>query len=750
MKNLLAPKAHQRALAGLMSITVVASGLGVVATTPAFATEVCASVQAPGNIAPEDMTLTIDNADVKNFRSGDTIHLTASGVAPRSAENPLVIKINKGANNWVRADQAQGSNLEISGTETESPNLIVPSDLFANGELDIHVVLPQDLPNGQNFLTVLGGGQGGERLSYSVPFFVDNTAADDGLCGTLTIQSPEIKSVTGYATDSRRAKAGEIRVSLVVEGMMAGATPTMSIGTQALTLPDDLVVDPAGVLKTTVTLPVGSALAGAHMLTVSDGTTTKELRLLTTGYAMISENAAQGSQATVRVVNLPDGTELTSVGVEGQNWLSAPVSAVGGIAEQTGVMVPADAPFREKVRATYSIAGRDYTVDTGERVNAPRDLIATELYDSQSMELGKGLYQSAINDKTGKLFVTRANRREDSSIYKIDAKTFTIEQTLDIQDRDSTGESVRGAFGVGLDNERGLVWVSNTLQDTVSVYRQSDLSLVKTWSEGSTAHPRDVVIDEKTGLAYVSMVSRATGAVHIYDLEADAPVAIDLGPDFAITMSLALNADKGLLYTTSRVNPNIAKIDIASANKQVTTKSMDSDLVESASGVALDPVHNKLYITAQGTGNTVVFDADTMDFITEIPTGASALNARYNPSDGRIYVAHRKAGTVVAIDTETDTVVARLDAGMNTNHISVGADGTVYAVNKASQADPEAKDRLFAFKLKEQRGDDMSSSGPLPMWATVLISITSILGIFGLIIGGLRNLAMQFGIRLPF
>ena len=64
--------------------------------------------------------------------------------------------------------------------------------------------------------------------------------------------------------------------------------------------------------------------------------------------------------------------------------------------------------------------------------------------------------------------------------------------------------------------------MTNTHQGTASVYRQSDLTHVKTFPKNVVLHARDVVVDEKTGLAYVSVVSGDNAnKVVVFDLNQD-------------------------------------------------------------------------------------------------------------------------------------------------------------------------------------------------------------------------------------
>ncbi|MEZ2190309.1 hypothetical protein [Corynebacterium sp. CCM 9204] len=54
----------------------------------------------------------------------------------------------------------------------------------------------------------------------------------------------------------------------------------------------------------------------------------------------------------------------------------------------------------------------------------------------------------------------------------------TLEVINEIRPASSDDIDAR-VFGVGIDDRRGLVWTTNTIGNSVAVYRASDLSLVK-------------------------------------------------------------------------------------------------------------------------------------------------------------------------------------------------------------------------------------------------------------------------------
>ncbi|APT93416.1 hypothetical protein CPHO_11535 [Corynebacterium phocae] len=786
MKKTLKPHASSRAIGGLLSAALVASGLGVVSAVPALAeTTECANFEAKPAKGLEG-TYSIKDADSKNFASGDTISVTGVNVPPREGGS-IAFKLDFGGVTWP---DDQNDNLSAGAGGTA---LILPAENFADGNLNIDLVLPEGLQDGKHVLNILVGNDGQDpRGGQHIEFLVDSAQTNDGHCGTIaapaaTVAEASVSKVTGHAIDHRKGNlAGDVVVEASASGLAAGAALTISIDGVPIKFSEAPTSGPEGTYKGKVTIPKGAALAGEHTLTVSDGTTSADAAFSTGVYAAISHAGAQGATATANVTNLPAGSNVTAVGVAGNSWWTGTQAAMAdGSVTLSDVEIPADAPFGQPIVITYTIGGETKTVETGTKVSATVAPENVDHYDVKSVNLGDGLYQTAINNDTNEIFVTRSNRTKYSTLYKLDATTLEVKQEVNLEGNPKLDNEILAAYGIGLDKKRDWIWVTNSRQNTIAAYNQKDLSLVKQWPKNFVGHPRDIVIDEKTGKAWISSVfnktddptkfDRGNGNVVVVDYDGKSNKEIDLG-QFPVPMSLELDVDSNYLYTVSRNSPKIARIN--TTTEEVDIFDMPADKVDGGAGVALDTKHNKLYIAATGSGNTLVFNAADGSFQKEIRTGAGAISARYNPVDERVYVGHRDASTVVAIDSNTDEIVARFDSGVWFNHVNVGADGTVYAVDKSSQ-NPASADRdhdhLFAFKLKEEipgkpgaPGDNDQSSNQTsgssngkdektPEWLVPVLSVGGVLAFLGLLAAALPMIAKhlginleQFGIRLPF
>lgn len=145
------------------------------------------------------------------------------------------------------------------------------------------------------------------------------------------------------------------------------------------------------------------------------------------------------------------------------------------------------------------------------------DLAVTgnELYRVTREVVTRGLYQSAYSAKNNALFVTSAVGRPpvlQSELLRLDADTLAIEARVAPQPAPARtgrdGAPVDGGlyavYGVGVDDTNNTLWVTQSRQNTVAVYNQSDLSLLRQFEPGTVPHARDVVIDETLDKAYVT------------------------------------------------------------------------------------------------------------------------------------------------------------------------------------------------------------------------------------------------------
>ncbi|WP_454003935.1 ATP-binding protein [Alcaligenes sp. Marseille-Q7550] len=336
------------------------------------------------------------------------------------------------------------------------------------------------------------------------------------------------------------------------------------------------------------------------------------------------------------------------------------------------------------------------------KVSPKVELSGQDKFELQSQHLVPGLYQSAYSPRSKALFVTSAVGRppvKESQLLKVNPQTLAIEaRVTPAAQKGRDDGQVQAVYGVGVDDAHGNVWVTNTRSNTVSVYSQKDLKLVKQFEDGAASHARDVAIDEKAQRAYVS--SPGSKLISVFDtkkLAALEPIELksrtrkELSP-----MSLALDSEHGRLYTVSASTNELIIVDLKNGNAQ-TVHALPG--ARGAAGVAVDSKNEQVYVASQGSDNLLIVDAKDGKVLHQVLVGAGALNVAYDPKTELAYVASRGAGTVTAVNGKGE-IVANLDGGSFPNHVSLDGLGNAYLVNKAKGKDDPTADRITRIHLK--------------------------------------------------
>lgn len=319
-----------------------------------------------------------------------------------------------------------------------------------------------------------------------------------------------------------------------------------------------------------------------------------------------------------------------------------------------------------------------------------------DAYNLTAVKLVPGLYQVDISAKTGALFVTSAVGRPPvkvSQLLKLDPKDLSIERQITPAAAPGQDAGVYAVYGVGVDDRNGTVWTTNTRQNTVAVYRQRDLGLVKQFAPGIVPHAHTVVVDEKLDRAFAS----AAMTPDIVSFDAKTPavrkhISIESsvrGEQFAV-VGMSLDPAVHKLYAVSLKTNEAAVID---AKTEQVEKVFPIQGAKTPMGVAHDPQTDRLFITAQGSDNLLIVDAKTGQTLHNVTTGAGALNVVFDPLKRLAYVTNRGAGTLTVVDPD-GTIKANLELGTFPNHAVVDGKGAVYAVNKAKGQDDAEGDRI--------------------------------------------------------
>lgn len=326
------------------------------------------------------------------------------------------------------------------------------------------------------------------------------------------------------------------------------------------------------------------------------------------------------------------------------------------------------------------------------KVSRQVDLVEHPGLRTTQAALVPGLYQVAYSAQRQSLYASSAlgyPPNERSRLIEIDPDTLTIRREAEVATLPGDAGPA-GAYGIGLDESQGNVWVTNTRQDTVAVYAWDDLSLKRQFDKGAVTHPRDVVIDEQRARVYVSQVT--VPEIAVFDARTLAPlpsIAIPLaGRDAFSPASLRLDPADGSLYVVSLSTPEVVVID-GPAGKLLRRVPVPG--AASAIGLDVDVQGRRIYVAAQNTDNLIVLDLDSGKLVHDVTVGAGALNVVFEPTRGLAYVVSRGAGTVTVVDRQ-GKIVANVGTSAKANHLVADPKGRVFVIDKSGAT--QAADRI--------------------------------------------------------
>lgn len=418
------------------------------------------------------------------------------------------------------------------------------------------------------------------------------------------------------------------------------------------------------------------------------------------GQVMIGERTPiySGVQVPVTGQNFKPGQQVLLE--RGQTSLNTTPYVVGEDGTFKGVI---DIPKEASVGIhpiVVKVAEPDAAIVVDMKISPMIGLAGADKYNVLISKPGAGLYQTAYSAKNNAVFVTSAVGRppvKEAGLFRLNADTLAVEASVVPAQADERS-GLWAPYGVGVDDKHATVWVTNTRQGSVAVYKQDDLSLIKQFDAGILPGGRDVVVDEKTGRAYISSPSGSN--IYVFDTEklelaSKIDIQSTLRRETFKSMSLSFDEQGQKLYTVSLSTPEIAVIDTKS-NTVLNVFALPG--LKSGSGIAIDAKNARAYVVGQGIDGVMIVDINTGKVLHTVLTGANSLNVAFNAIDGLAYVTNRSAGTLTAVDG-SGKVVANLDIGPNINHVTVDSKGRVFVTNKA-QADNDRSDQVTRLAAK--------------------------------------------------
>ena len=323
------------------------------------------------------------------------------------------------------------------------------------------------------------------------------------------------------------------------------------------------------------------------------------------------------------------------------------------------------------------------------------DVSATTAQITQGLP---GQFQVAYSAKNHKIWMVGVGDRGDlaSTIARVNADTLQIEEVAALPiDMDENGVlSYVSSYGITVDDENGTVWVTNTTDNSLSVFDQETMEQIWT-SHGMTQsnpnwieHPRSVLVDQESGKAfvtgrfYVSAIDMETFEVSKIQLQG----APDGGTRY-IGMNMAIDGDK--LYVPERTSGKLFVVNTKTfkTERVIQTQGEDSSVEVRPSDVTVDRSQKEIYVSSQGVkgvnSGISVYDLETGAFKKFVKFGGQALSMVNDEDRDLVYVSDFATGKVAVFDAKTGRVIGEVEMnGAKANDLTLTADGSVVAVDK--------------------------------------------------------------------
>lgn len=290
---------------------------------------------------------------------------------------------------------------------------------------------------------------------------------------------------------------------------------------------------------------------------------------------------------------------------------------------------------------------------------------------------------------------------------------------LDLLDADDLSpvrrlELPRRSFALGLDAERGRIYVGNTLDGALTVLDLHSGLILETVQLGKPEgtgfeHTRMIAVDDVTGRVLVTSPSPA-GTVWIIDPENGYSVQrLDDAGMWAA--GLAVDSARGRAYSTGGGMQEVLVLDVKTGERLGTFSTGDtttSQKEESAHffvNAALDSSGARLFAVDADTGSLFTFDTESGAVINKAPIGLGALDVVYAPTFDRIFVTYRGvsqeqpegSGGVVVLNAQDYSRVADIPLPVHPNSLALGAAGEVlYVTVKAPMEETHPQHRAGA------------------------------------------------------
>lgn len=275
-----------------------------------------------------------------------------------------------------------------------------------------------------------------------------------------------------------------------------------------------------------------------------------------------------------------------------------------------------------------------------------------------TMEIGSGLLELAVNPTGAKVYVTNSG---NNTVSVIDTNISKVIATV---------KGLSSPYGIAITPDGKKAYVTNNRDavfenGTVSVIDTGTNTVKDTVKVGSVPH--GVTVSPDGAKIYVANEDKTVSVIDTETNKVTATLNVGQYPD-----GIAISPDGTKVYSANGGSDNVSVIDTETNNVTATVPVGDNPV-----GVAITPDGTKLYVTNYRGNTTSVINTTTNTVIATLP-GDGPYGVSITPDGKKVYVTNLgydlSGKTVSVIDTETNTVIATVKVGSYPREVAVAPD----------------------------------------------------------------------------
>jgi len=214
-------------------------------------------------------------------------------------------------------------------------------------------------------------------------------------------------------------------------------------------------------------------------------------------------------------------------------------------------------------------------------------------------------------------------------------------------------KNLKAVHGIALAKAEGKGYITNGTDNTVTIFDYNTFGIIKTLAI-SGKKPDAIIYDSfsKSIIAFCGASSNAV-VISVPKNEEIGTISLDGAPEFAVSDG------KGMIYNNLEDKSEVLAIDIT---KMQVVKRFSLKPNTAPTGITMDNVTNRLFVTCNDSHTLAVLNADNGNMVSTLPIGKN-VDAVIFDKDAKLIAASNGEGTITLIkliDANTYKVVQTL------------------------------------------------------------------------------------------